>query len=412
MPRRSLITFLVLLAVLPVAAQERITPPKEEFGSNIGDDYFLVNYTRMMTYWQKLDRESDRMTLVDIGRTAEGRIMTMAVITSAENTPHLARYREISQRLARSEGLTDAQAKSLAADGKSIVWIDGGLHANETLGAQQLVETVYQLVSANDPETIRILNDVIVLACVVNPDGMELVSNWYMREVDPAKRSLNGLPVLYQKYAGHDDNRDFYMSALPETRAVNGVLYRDWFPQIVYDHHQTGPAGTVMFSPPFRDPFNFNLDPLVMTMVEEVGGAMHSRFAGENKPGVVSRAAANYSAWWNGGLRTSPYFHNMIGLLTETIGNPTPIQIPFVAGRQLATSDVPLPIAPQTWHFRQSIEYSLTANRAVLDFASRNKDSVQHLPHGTELYRAWEPRQLDRHSKKYCRGTGRRSFRL
>src|SRR5688572_2072950 len=183
MPRRSLITILlVLLAVLPVSAQERITAPKEEFGSNIGDDFFLVNYTRMMTYWQKLDRESERITLIDIGRTAEGRVMTMAVITSAENTPHLSRYREISQPLARSEGLTATQAKSLAADGKAIVWIDGGLHANETLGAQQLVETVYQLVSANDPETVRILNDVIVLACVVNPDGMDLVSNWYMRE--------------------------------------------------------------------------------------------------------------------------------------------------------------------------------------------------------------------------------------
>ena len=131
-----------------------------------------------------------------------------------------------------------------------------------------------------------------------------------------------------------------------------------------------------MFSPPFRDPFNFNLDPLVLTTLEEVGGAMHSRFVAEDKPGVVSRSAGNYSTWWNGGLRTSPYFHNMIGLLTETIGNPTPMQIPFVASRQLPNSDTPYPIEPQTWHFRQSIEYSVTANRAVLDYASRNRDRL------------------------------------
>jgi hypothetical protein len=220
------------------------------------------------------------------------------------------------------------------------------------------------------------LDDVIVLACIANPDGMELVSDWYMRESDPMRRSTAGIPTLYQKYAGHDDNRDFYMSALSETRAINGVLYRDWFPQIVYDHHQSGPEGTVMFSPPFRDPFNFNLDPLVITMLEEVGGAMHSRFVSEGKPGVVSRSASNYSAWWNGGMRTSPYFHNMIGILTETIGNPTPMQVPFVAARQLPAGDNPFPVEPQTWHFQQSIEYSVTANFAVLDYASRNKDRL------------------------------------
>src|SRR6267142_5020600 len=132
-----------------------------------------------------------------------------------------------------------------------------------------------------------------------------------------------------------------------------------------------------MFSPPFRDPFNFFYDPLVMTELDEVGGAMHSRFALEEKPGVTSRSGANYSTWWNGGLRTSPYFHNQIGLLTETIGNPTPVDIPFVADKVLAKSDLPFPVNPERkWHFRQSIEYSITANRAVIDYASRNKDRL------------------------------------
>src|SRR5438034_9596871 len=244
------------------------------------------------------------------------------------------------------------------------------------LDAQQLIENIYQLVSRTDPATMRFLNDVVILNCLVNADGMELVSNWYMRATDATKRSITDIPRLYNKYAGHDDNRDFYMTALAETEAINRVLFREWFPQIVYDHHQTGPRGAVMFSPPFRDPFNYHLDPLVITLLDEVGAAMHSRFAMEGKPGVTSRSGANYSTWWNGGLRTSPYFHNQIGLLTETIGNPAPVDIPFVAEKTLPQSDLPLPINPQKWHFQQSIDYSITANRAVIDYASRNKDRL------------------------------------
>src|SRR5215510_13181885 len=276
---------LFLLLWLPTAsAQTRITSPKEQFGFNIGDDYALVNYTQYVDYLKKLDRESERLTVEEIGKSSEGRPMYLAIITSPENQKKLARYKEISERLAHAEGLTDGQARALAEEGKAVVWIDGGLHATEVLGSQQLIENIYQLVTRNDPETLRFLNDVIILNCLVNPDGMELVSNWYMKESDPNRRTLSGVPRLYNKYAGHDDNRDFYMSALAETDAINNILFRQWFPQIVYNHHQTGPAGAVMFSPPFRDPFNYFLDPMVLTLVDEVGAAMHSRFALEGKP--------------------------------------------------------------------------------------------------------------------------------
>ncbi len=257
-----------------------------------------------------------------------------------------------------------------------MVWIDGGLHASEVLGAQQLLEFVWEMVSRNDPETLRFLNDVIILAVHVNPDGMELVSNWYMRESDPKKRSTQNVPRLWEKYAGHDNNRDFYMSNLSETTNINRVLYYEWFPQIMYNHHQTGPAGAVMFAPPFRDPFNYNFDPLIPPLIEMVGSAMHSRFVAEGKPGTVMRSGSTYSTWYNGGLRTTTYFHNMIGLLTETIGNPTPIEVPLVPERQLPISDGPFPVAPQTWHFRTSIEYEMTANRAVLDLASRYREEL------------------------------------
>jgi hypothetical protein len=366
----------VLVAAATAAAQSAtVTTPKQHFGFNIGDDYQLANYTQFVAYWQKLDKESDRMKVVEIGRTAEGRPQLMAIITSPDNHKKLDRYKQISRQLALAEGLTDEQARALAREGKAVVWFDGGLHATEVLGAHQLIETVYQLVSRTDAETTRFLNDLVILAVHANPDGMELVSNWYMREANLQQRSTAGLPRLYQKYIGHDNNRDFYLSSQPESTNMNRVLYHEWFPQIMYNHHQTGPAGTVMFAPPFRDPFNYNFDPLVVAQLDLVGAAMHSRFAAEGKPGVTSRRGANYSTWWNGGLRTTVYFHNMVGLLTETIGNPTPMTIPFLPNRQLPDSSLHFPIEPQEWHFRQSIDYSLTANYAVFDIASRNREN-------------------------------------
>lgn len=362
------------IAAAPVAAQP--TSPEEQFGHALGADYVLVNYEGLSEYWRLLAEQSDRMTLESIGKTSEGRDQWMATITSPANRASLDRYKEIARRLALAEGVSEDEARALAVEGKAVVWIDGGLHATEVLGAQQLMELVWQMVGRDDAETMRFLDEVILLVTHANPDGHALVANWYMRHDDPMERTTRGVPVLYQKYAGHDNNRDFYMSALAETENMNRVVYREWFPQIVYNHHQTGPQGTVMFAPPFRDPPNHNLDPLVITSLDQVGSAMHHRMVAEGKGGTTMRRGASYSTWWNGGLRTTPYFHNMIGLLTETIGHPTPIEIPFLPNRQISHGDLPLPVEPGVWRFRQSVDYSQTANRAVLDYAARNREHL------------------------------------
>ncbi len=262
----------------------------------------------------------------------------------------------------------------MARDGKIVVWIDGGLHATEVLGAQQLIETIYRLNTKNDPETLRILNDVVILCTLVNPDGMELVSNWYMRNSEEKQRSTGGIPRLYQKYIGHDDNRDFYMMNMSESTNANKMMYREWFPAIMYNHHQTGPAGAVLFAPPFRDPFNYNFDPLIPLGIDMVGSAIHTRLAAEGKPGAVMRSGAPYSTWFNGGLRTTSYFHNQIGILTESIGNPTPVEIPFVLDMQLPRADVPNPITPGPFYFKTAVDYSVTMNYAVLDIASKRHE--------------------------------------
>jgi len=352
-------------------AAGHLTSPKEAWGHNVGDDYFLADYTQLGAYWHQLEKESNRIHIKSIGKTAEGRDQWMAVITSPQNYAKLDHYRDISARLSTAEGLTEAQAKALAAEGKAVVWIDGGLHASETLGAQQLLETVWQLVSGTDAETQRLLNDVIILCVPANPDGMELVSDWYM------KHGNMNVPRLWNHYAGHDDNRDSFMNALPETTNVSNVMYREWYPQIMYNHHQSGPQGAVMFAPPFRDPFNYFFHPEIPADIDLIGSIIATRAIEEGKPGVVNRKGQNYSTWWNGGFRTTAYFHNQIGILTETIGSPDPQSVPFTTRFSIGDSSDWYPIAPhEVWHYRQSIDYSVTANKAVLDFASRFREQL------------------------------------
>jgi len=374
----ALVALAVTIAVAAPYAQRattpRITGPKEQFGHDIGDNYRLVNYTQYVEYLKKIDVQSERMMVVDIGKTEEGRTEYTAIITSPENHRRLPLIKEANRKLALADGVTDDQARQLAREGKAIVWIDGGLHATEVLGAQQLIETIYRLNTRTDPETLRILNDTVILCTLINPDGMELVSDWYMRQADEKQRSTNGVPRLYQKYIGHDDNRDFYMMNMSESTNANKMMYREWFPVIMYNHHQTGPAGAVLFAPPFRDPFNYHFDPLVVLGIDTVGSAIHTRLAAEGKPGAVMRSATNYSTWFNGGIRTTSYFHNQIGILTETIGNPTPVEIPFVLDMQLPRADVPNPIQPRTFYFREAIEYSVTNNYAILDIASKRHE--------------------------------------
>jgi hypothetical protein len=376
--KTSILTLALLCSGVAVAQQTRssITTPKQAFGFNIGDDYQLANYVQLEKYWKTLASESDRMKLVEIGKSTEGRTQYMAVISSPENIKNLDHYKEVAHKLAMAKDLTDEQAHALAAEGKAVVWIDGGLHASEVSGAQQLLELVYELNVFTDPETTRFLKDDILLAVFCNPDGMDLVSDWYNREPVPEKRLPGGTPRLWNHYAGHDDNRDFFMSNLAETTNMNRVLFREWNPEIVYNHHQAGPPGTVIFVPPFRDPFNYHFDPLIPLDIDSVGMAIHTRFVEEDKPGSTMRSGATYSTWYNGGLRTVTYFHNAIGILTEIIGNPTPELLPLVPAKQLATNDLPFPVPPQLWHFSQSIAYEQTANRAILDYASRNREQL------------------------------------
>ena len=370
--------------------------PKPVFGQyTVGDDYFLANYQQLLQYLDQLVKVSDRIEVKQIGVTPEGRPFNLIVISSPQNLKNLEQYRQTSVKLAKAEGLTDEEAQKLASTGKAVVWIDAGLHATEALNSQALFVQLYDLLARDDEETLRILDNVILLMSLINPDGMDLVSDWYMRESDPLKRNMN-IPRLYQKYVGHDNNRDSYMANQDETKIINRQMFVEWIPQITYNQHQTGPAGSVLFMSPIRDPFNHNNDPLVHIGIDLVGSAIHQRFLAEGKGGAVKREAASYSTWFNGGVRTTVGFHNQIGLIHEIIGNPTPVSIPLIPDRLVAYGDNPLPIGPQQiWHQYQSIEYVITANRAVLDIAARQKEDFLF-----RIYRAGK-NSIERGSRDY-----------
>ena len=366
--------FVGLLFSITLMGQD-LPSPQSHFGFSIGTDYQIANFTQTEAYFKKLAESSDRVILESIGKTEEGREQTMLVISAPENLQDLEAFKKISQQLANAK-IDEQEAKALAYKGKAVVWIDGGLHATETVGIHQLIETAWQLASRDDAETRQILDEVIVLMVHANPDGQELVSNWYMRHEDPERRSLSFLPRLYEKYAGHDNNRDFYIFNLKESQNMARQLYIEWLPQIMYNHHQSGPAGTVVAGAPYRDPYNYVFDPILMTSIDAVGAAMHNRLNVEGKPGYTQRTGSTFSTWYNGGLRTTTYFHNMVGLLTEIIGSPTPYEMPFIPERMLPGGDSPNPVWPQTWHFQQSIDYSVSLNYAVLGYAARYKAEV------------------------------------
>ncbi len=367
---------LFIIGITPGYAQ-KIPTPEEHFGFGMGADYHVSNYTDTEAYFKKVAEVSDKAKLFSIGKTEEDREQWMMIITSPENHANLEKFKDISVKMARAEGLLETEARKLSEEGKAVVWIDGGLHSSETVGIHQLTQTIYEVLSREDAETKRILDNVIILFVHTNPDGHEKIGNWYMREAVPENRSLSNLPVLYQKYIGHDNNRDFYIQNMKESANLGKQLFIEWIPQIMYNHHQRGPAGSVLAGPPYRDPFNYVFDPMMVTGIDAVGAAMYNRLNAENKPGFTRMNGSTFSTWYNGGLRTTTHYHNIIGILTEIIGGPNPEEIPLVPDRLLPNSHTPFPVTPQkSWHFQQSIDYSVSMNFAVLDYAARNSDHL------------------------------------
>ncbi len=373
---------LVVTAASPVGAQ--VPTPESVIGWEPGADYKLADYGQIQAYFEALDAASDRIRVEKIGESAEGRPLLLAIISSEANMRSLERYREISRRLALAADLTDAEARALAEEGKAVVWIDAGIHATEVAGPQFSPDFAYRMVTSEEPELRRIRDEVVILHMpVMNPDGLEIVVDWYRRNLGTPYETV-GLPVLYQKYAGHDNNRDWFMILQPETRAVVHQLWEEWVPQIIVNHHQTAPFPARIFIPPFADPVNPHIPPLVIAGVNLVGTAMQQRFAEEGKPGAVSRV--RFTQWWNGGVRTAPYFHNQVGILTEVALHryatpkyyePDSLPKAFRGGKVADRPSVwyPDPWEGGWWRIGDAVSYFLTASMGVLEAAAGMRES-------------------------------------
>ncbi|HNY39375.1 MAG TPA: M14 family metallopeptidase [Bryobacteraceae bacterium] len=376
---RRLLTVFLLIAFLALGA---VTPPKEHFGFAPGDDYKLADYVQVASYFRKLATESGRIRVEEFGKSSEGRPMLVAFISSEANIKHLERWKEINRKLAL--GLATAEeAERFAREGKAIVWIDSGLHSTEVAPVQHAPRLAYRMLTDESEEIRKIRANVILMQVpVINPDGLQMTADWYKKNLG-TPHELASLPWLYQKYSGHDNNRDYFMMNLPETRAVSRMLFQEWFPHIVYNQHQYAPFPARIFIPPYSEPLNPNIQPAVMEGINLIGSAMRERFLRESKPGVVSYIS--FDAWWNGGLRSAPAFHNMHGILTETSGyvyatpyEVKPAEIPArfstgIPGREPSVF-YPMPWKGGRWALNDAVEYMLTADMAILNLAARQPD--------------------------------------
>jgi hypothetical protein len=377
---------LAALATLGLAGRasgaSAVPTPDQVLGFRPGTDYKLADYEQLVRYFRALDAASERVRVVDIGKSTEGRVMIAALITSEANHRRLDRIREISRLLARARPRDDAEARALAAEGRAVVWIDSGLHATEVATAQHAPELAYRVATDESEEMRRIRDEVVLLQVpLMNPDGLERVVGWYRRNLG-TPYEVAPMVELYHRYVGHDNNRDWYMFQMPESRNVARLLYEEWFPQIVYNHHQTAPFPARIFVPPFTDPMNPNIPPQVMRGIHTVGDAITQRLEREGKVGAISRVA--FDTWWNGGMRTAPYFHNMVGILTETAlwRYATPHQYDETKlpkrFRDGTPADAPTTFYPSPWkggwwRLRDAVDYMLTASLATLDVAARKR---------------------------------------
>lgn len=374
---KTLLYFFLIIISLPLFSQ--VPKPADVYGFRPGDDYKIADYSETSEYFQKVASSSSRIMIEEIGKTSMGKPMWLMFISDSKNLKKLETYRQISEKLARAK-IDPSEAEKLSVQGKAIVWIDAGMHATERAGAQMIPELVYNLVTDESAEMKNIRENVIILVCpTLNPDGQDIVANWYKKQLGTPWETTRP-PVLYQKYVGHDNNRDWFMNNMTETQNITQQLYK-YYPQIVHNHHQTSPSWARIFLPPFRNPVNQRIHPGVTTGVNLVGTAMANYFAMKKMPGVIS--GTNFSMWWNGGMRTAPYYHNMIGILTETAHSvPTPRNYPpdsipkLVAGRSSNASEIfyPYPWKGGESHFRDAVEYMMTASMGILNLAADRKE--------------------------------------
>jgi hypothetical protein len=382
--RKTVYAILVLALagqVLLLGAGPTVPTPESVLGFKLGADNKLATYDQSIAYLKKLAAASPLVKVVEAGRTTEGRTMYFALVSSPANLANLDRLREISQRLAHPQNLTDAQARALAREGRAFVHLDGGCHATEVAGAQMIPQLAYDLVTrATDPVVRQILaDDVVMLWPTMNPDGQQMVAEWLAKNAGtPYEQSP--LPRLYQDYVGHDNNRDGYMVNMVESRVLEH-FWRQWEPDIIYVFHQTAPFPTRIWLPPFSEPVGLHAPPIVSREINMIGMAIAQGLDERGQVGAT-HMGTSFDAWYPGYVDYAPAFKNIPAFWTETAGNQE-------APREYTSNDLPLAfrdLRPQSlysspwpagwWRLADAVGYDETAALATLEYAAKYKDAL------------------------------------
>jgi hypothetical protein len=369
----------VLAAPVWLQAARGLPDPASFFGFPPGADYKLFNYEQSVAYLRKLAASSRYMTLVEAGRSSQGRTFYFALVSTPKNLARLDRYREINRRLAHPDLVSDADARALAREGRAFVHIDGGLHATEVAGPQMMPVLAYDLLRrADEPSIAAILDNVVfMLWPTINPDGQTMVADWYMSHAGTANENAP-LPGLYQEYVGHDNNRDAYMLDMIESRVIEHT-WRQWEPAIVYVLHQSPPFPARIWLPPFADPIATHAPPLISQEVNMIGMAIAKGLDEHGQTGAT-HMGTGYDAWYPGYVDYAPVFKNIPAFWTETAGSGA---VP----RQYALDDIPVslrtpkPLYPSPWlggwwRLADAVAYDETAALSVLDFAAKYRESL------------------------------------
>jgi Zinc carboxypeptidase len=379
----------VILSLAAAASAQRTVPqpntipsPKSVLGFTPGDDRTIAGWSEITNYFERLDRASDRVLVQTLGQSTLKRPLIVAFISARENILALPKYKEIQQQLADPRTITqDLQRDRLLANGKVVVTISCSIHSTEIVASQMSMQLAYELATAQDPDTREILqNTILLLIPSPNPDGINIVANWYRKTLGTPYEGKEP-PELYHHYAGHDDNRDWFMLNLKETQLITRLLWHEWFPQIVYDVHQQGSNGSRFFIPPFYDPPNPNIAPLLLRQVGLIGHKVAADLQAAGFKGVLTNAL--YDTWWHGGFRTAPYFHNSIGILSEaasarlmTPSTVTTEQLARSSTRGMrnateATTNFPDPWPAGSWRPRDIMAMEMIAARSILSMAAK-----------------------------------------
>jgi len=381
---RAPLSFVVaacLLAGVPARAQQPLPTPESFFGHAVGADFTLIDYGQSVAYFKRLAAASNRIKLVDVGKTSSGQSWTLAFISSPENLARLDQLRDIAQRLAHPAGLSDADARKLAKDGKVFVDISGGLHASEIAGSQHTIQLAYDILSRTDEKTRAILdNTVLLLWPSLNPDGQNIVVNWYRKNVGTSYE-IAPLDSLYQKYIGHDNNRDAYMLNVVESRVV-ARTWRQWEPQIIYVHHQTAPFPTRIWLPPFAEPIAPRVPGLMSREVNTIGMTIAQALETNGQVGAT-HMGKGFDAWYPGYIDYLPMLQNIAAFWTETalFSYATPKfytinEFPKEYQDLRPQSLYPSPWPGGWWRLRDAVDYMETASWAVLDYAVKYREEL------------------------------------